>query len=1074
MNIAHFFIDRPVFASVISIVTVIAGALAILGLPVSQYPEIAPPTVTIATNYPGANAKTVADTVATPIEEQVNGVEHMLYMSSQCTNDGAMKITVTFKVGTNLDAAQVQVQNRVAIAEPQLPQEVQQQGITIKKASPDITVVVALSSPDNSHDTVFMSNYATLQVKDEIARLPGVGDITIFGVRDYAMRLWLDPDKLAARNMTVGDVVNAVREQNVQVAAGIVGGPPLPKEAAQFQYTMSVQGRLTQPEQFADMIVNVGQNGRITQLRDVGRVELAAADYSTAMTFNGRPAVAMAIFQLPGTNAIETANAVHKKMDELKQRFPSGVEYEIPYDTTRFVSDSIKDVIKTLLEGIGLVALVVLVFLQNWRTSLVPLVAIPVSLVGTFAAMWIAGFSMNILSLFGLVLAIGIVVDDAIVVIENVERWIERGYSPRDAAFKAMDEVTPAIIAIAFGLSAVFIPVAFVSGITGQFYRQFALTISFSTLLSAFNSLTLSPALAALLLKPRGARQDWFTRGMNAALGWFFRLFNRGFEKTNNAYFIALRKVVRMSAISLLVYAGLVLLAWHGLKTVPSGFIPPQDQGYLIVSVQMPDAASIERTQQTMAHISEVGRKIPGVRGAFTVAGLNVLSSSNSSAAGVMFTPLLSFDKRAGNPEMSATAIAARLRQEFANIPEALVLVFPPPPVRGVGSAGGFKMMIEDRSGQNTPQQLQEVTAKVIQEASKRPELMGLFSSFRATVPQLYGAVDRVKAKQQKVAVTDVFQALQVYLGGLYVNDFNYLGRTWHVTAQADSTFRSHPDSVGRLQTRNANGQMVPLAAVMDLKDVTGPDRIQRYNLYMAAEINGNTAPGFSSGQAIAAMKDVVKQVLPKEYAYEWTDLAYQEEAAGSTALLIFPLCVLFVWLTHSAEYESFALSTAIILIVPMCLLCGIAGVWLRHMDNNIFTQIGFVVLAGMSVKNAVLIVEFAKQQQENNRGMGAAEAAIGAARLRLRPILMTSFTFIFGVMPLIGATGAGAEMRQAMGTAVFFGMLGVTFFGVFFTPVFYTVIRKVTGHDAKHHIPPPAKPVAVEAEPAPELAAGS
>ena len=649
MSIAHFFIDRPVFAAVISIVMVIAGALAILALPISQYPEIAPPTVTVTTTYPGANAKTVADVVATPIEEQVNGVENMLYMSSQSTNDGAMKLTVTFRVGTNLDAAQVQVQNRVAIAQPLLPQEVQQQGITIKKASPDINVVVALSSPDNSHDTVFLSNYATLQVKDEIARLPGVGDINIFGVRDYAMRLWLDPDKLAARNMTVGDVVNAVREQNVQVAAGIIGGPPLPPGTAQFQYTMNVQGRLTSPDQFAEMVVNVGQDGRITQLRDIGRVELAAADYSTAMTFDGRPAVAMAIFQFPGSNAIETANAIYAKMEQLKKRFPAGVEYEIPYDTTRFVRDSIHDVIVTLIEGVGLVALVVLIFLQTWRTSLVPLVAIPVSLIGTFVAMSIAGFSMNILSLFGLVLAIGIVVDDAIVVVENIERWIERGLSPRDAAFKAMDEVTPAVIAIAFGLSAVFIPVAFVSGITGQFYRQFALTISFSTLLSAFNSLTLSPALAALLLKPHAAKQDWLTRGMNALLGWFFRLFNKTFDSANRLYTVAVRKVVRMSAIALLVYLGLVFLAYHVLKIVPTGFIPPQDQGYLIVNVQMPDASSIERTQKTLAKLSEVGAEArPGVRGAFTVAGLNVLSSSNSSAAGVMFTPLLSFQQAGG------------------------------------------------------------------------------------------------------------------------------------------------------------------------------------------------------------------------------------------------------------------------------------------------------------------------------------------------------------------------------------------------------------------------------------------
>ncbi|MEO6784762.1 MAG: multidrug efflux RND transporter permease subunit [Chthoniobacteraceae bacterium] len=1055
MKLAHFFIDRPVFAAVISIVTVIAGALAILNLPISQYPEIAPPTVTVTTSYPGANAKTVADTVATPIEEQVNGVEHMLYMSSQSTNDGNMKLTVTFQVGTNLDAAQVQVQTRVASAQPQLPQEVQQQGIITKKASPDITVVVALSSPDNSRDTVFLSNYATLQIKDELARLPGVGDINIFGVRDFAMRLWLDPDKLAARNMTVGDLVNAVREQNVQVAAGIIGGAPQPAGAAQFQYTMNVPGRLSTPEQFADMIVNVGAGGRITQLRDVGRVELAAADYSTAMTFDGRPAVAMAIFQLPGGNSIDTANAIYKKMEQLEKRFPAGVDYEIPYDTTRFVRDSIKDVVKTLLEGIGLVALVVLIFLQNWRTSLVPLVAIPVSLIGTFAAMLVAGFSMNILSLFGLVLAIGIVVDDAIVVIENVERWIVKGLSPRAAAFKAMDEVTPAVIAIAFGLSAVFIPVAFVGGITGQFYRQFALTIAFSTLLSAFNSLTLSPALAALLLKPHGVRQDWLMRAMNAVLGWFFRLFNKTFDASNRTYITALRKVVRMSAIALVIYGGLVFLAVHGLRTVPTGFIPSQDQGYLIVSVQLPDAASIDRTRATLARLSEAARKTPGVRGAFTVAGLNVLSSSNSSAAGVMFTPLLAFDKRVGHPEMTAEAITAKLREQFSSIPEALVLVFPPPPVRGVGSAGGFKMQIEDRSGRRTPQELQAATALVIDEASKRPEMSALFSSFRAGVPQLFGNVDRVKAKEQKVAVTDIFQALQVYLGGLYVNDFNYLGRTWHVTAQADAPFRARASDVSRLQTRNADGQMVPLNAVMDLQDITGPDRIQHYNLYMSAEINGTTAPGYSSGQSIAAMKDVVTKVLPKEYSYEWTDLAFQEQLAGGMALVIFPLCVLFVWLVHSAEYESFALSTSIILIVPMCLLCGIAGVWWRGMDNNIFTQIGFVVLAGMSVKNAVLIVEFAKQQQEHNPGMTAADAAIEAARLRLRPILMTSFTFIFGVMPLIFATGAGSEMRQAMGTAVFFGMLGVTFFGIFLTPVFYTVIRRLTGRNTLKPHPP-------------------
>jgi len=1064
MNLARFFIDRPVFAAVISIVTIIAGALAILALPISQYPEIAPPTVTVTTTYPGANAKTVAQTVATPLEEQINGVEHMLYMSSQSTNDGNMNLTVTFASGTNLDVAQVQVQNRVAIAQPQLPLEVQQQGITIKKASPDITLVVALLSPDNSHDTVFLSNYATLQIKDEIARLPGVGDINIFGVRDYSMRLWLDPDKLAARSITATDVLNAVREQNIQVAAGIVGGPPLPKGSSQFQYTMNVQGRLTSPEQFSDLIVNTGDDGRVTRLRDIGRAELAAADYSTAMTYNGQPAVAMAVFQLPGSNALQTADAINAKMVELKKRFPTGVDYSVPYDTTRFVRESIRDVVQTLFISVLLVALVVLVFLQNWRTAIVPLVAIPVSLIGTFAALWIAGFSLNILSLFGLVLAIGIVVDDAIVVIENVERWIEHGLSPRDAAFKAMDEVTPAVIAIAFGLSAVFIPVAFVSGITGQFYRQFALTIAFSTLLSAFNSLTLSPALAALLLRPKGAEQDWFTRGTNRLFGRFFKFFNKTFDSTNRWYIGRLRTVVRFSSIALVIYAVLVFFAYFGLVHVPTGFIPAQDQGYLIVNVQMPDAASIERTQQTMAHISEVARKTPGVRGAFTVAGLSILTRSNSSAAGVMFVPLLPFSQRTSDPQQSAVAIAGRLSAAFGDLQEGMIAVFPPPPVRGIGSAGGFKIQIEDRSGNGTPQELQDAVDKIINEGRKRPEFAMLFSTFRANFPQLYGDVDRVKAKQQHVAVTDIFTTLQVFLGGYYINDFNYLGRTWHVTAQADAPFRATPESISRFSVRNAAGSMVPLGAVMDLHQISGADRIQRYDLYQSAEINGGTSPGYSSGQGIAAMEQLAKEFLPRDYTFEWTDLAYQEKAAGNTAIYIFPLCVLFVWLVHSAEYESFALSTAIILIVPMCILCGIAGVWLRNMDDNIFTQIGFVVLAGMSVKNAVLIVEFAKQQQEHNPGMKAADAAIEAAHLRLRPILMTSLTFIFGVLPLLGATGAGAEMRQAMGTTVFFGMLGVTVFGLFLTPVFFTVIRKLTRRDVlKEHHHPTGAPSAVE-----------
>ncbi len=1046
MKIAHFFIDRPVFAIVLSIVAIIAGSIAMFTLPIAQYPQIAPPTVTVSAAYPGANAETVAKTVATPIEEQINGVENMLYMSSQSTNTGNLNLTVTFKVGTNLDVAQVQVQNRVAIAQPQLPVEVQQLGITVKKASPDITLAIALYSPDGSHDALFISNYVTLELKDEIARLPGVGDITIFGVRDYSMRLWLDPGKLAVRSMTAGDVVNAVKEQNIQVAAGMVGGPPLPRQTAAFQYTLNAQGRLTDPSEFGDIVVKVGSDGRITRLKEVGRVELGAADYSTTVNYDGHPTVGLAVFQLPGTNAINTADVIYAKMKELKKRFPPGIDYSVAHDTTPFVRESIKDLVKTLLIAVSLVALVVLVFLQNWRASLVPILAIPVSLIGTFAVMWLVGFSLNMLSLFGLVLAIGIVVDDAIVVVENVQRWLEVGLSPRDAAFRAMDEVTPAVIAIAFGLSAVFIPVAFIPGITGRFYQQFALTIAFSTLLSAFNSLTLSPALSALLLRPHDAKQDWLTRVLDFTLGWFFRLFNKGFDLTNRWYAKSLRHVVRYAGVALIVYFGLVLLAYGMFGIVPTGFIPTQDQGYVIVNVQMPDASSIERTDAAVTRLSDLALKTRGIEDAFAVSGFSILTRSNSSAAGLVFLHLTPFRERAGKPDMTAAAIANRLYQQFSKVEEGQAIVLLPPAVNGIGNAGGFTMQVEDRSGGATPQQIEQATRHLIDAARSRPELSMLFSTFRASVPQIYVNVDRVKAKKQNVAVTDVFQALQVYLGGLYINDFNYLGRTWHVMAQADAPFRATVAQVAMLKTRNAAGQMVPLGAISELKDIVGPDRIQRYDLYSSASIIGASAPGYSSGQALAAMEEVADRELPKQYSYEWTDLAFQEKAAGGLAFLIFPLCMLFVWLTHSAEYESFALSTAIILIVPMCLLCGITAVWGRHLDNNIFTQIGFVVLAGMSVKNAVLIVEFAKQQQEHNRGMKAAEAAIEAARLRLRPILMTSFAFIFGVIPLIIATGAGAEMRQALGTVLFFGMIGVTFFGVFLTPVFYTVIRRLTG----------------------------
>jgi len=1044
VRFAHFFIDRPVFASVISIVIVIVGLISIFTLPVSQYPEIVPPTVVVTATYPGANAQTIADTVADPIEREINGVENFLYMSSQASSDGQLRLTITFKLGTDLDKAAVQVQNRIAIAEPRLPEEVRRLGVVVRKSSPDFTIVVQLYSPDGSLNPLYVSNYALLQVRDEIARLPGVGDVFMFGSRDYSMRLWLDPQKLAARGMTAGDIVRAVREQNVQVAAGVIGAQPLPPGANEYQLTVNAEGRLTRPEQFGEIIVKTGADGAITRVRDVARVELGARDYAVSSYLNGKPAVAIPVFQLPGTNAIQTADAVKAKMAELKANpsWPAGLDYHFPYDATVFVRESVRDVIKTLLEATALVVIVVLVFLQSWRSTLIPLLAVPVSLIGTCAVMAALGFSFNNLTLFGLVLAIGIVVDDAIVVVENVERWIEQGYAPREAAYKAMDEVTAAVIAIALGLSAVFIPVAFISGITGQFYRQFALTIAVSTLLSALNSLTLSPALAALMLKPRHGKQDWFARVLNFLFGWFFRLFNRGLERFTEGYAALLRRVVRFAVVALLLYAGLLFLTYQGFRTVPTGFIPTQDKGYLVANLQLPDAASKERTDEVILRMANMALKTPGVKDTFAVAGYSFLSQTNQSNAAAMFVTLEPFEERVKDPQKSADAIAGKLMAQYAQINEGLALVFQPPPVQGMGFAGGFKMQVQDRTGRGTPQELQAATEQLIASSTQTPYVnpMGTITTFRSSVPQLYVDVDREKAKTQGVSVTDVFEALQVYLGSLYVNDFNFLGRTYQVVAQAEPQFRARSEDIRQLKTRNSAGEMVPLGALMDIQDSTGPARINRYNLFRSAEINGQAMPGISSGQVTGEMERVARENLPPGYGFEWTELTYQEKLAGNTALWIFPLCVLFVWLTHSAEYESFALSTAIILIVPMCLLSGIFGVWLRGMDNNIFTQIGFVVLAGLSAKNAVLIVEFAKQQQEH--GKNRFDAAIEAARLRLRPILMTSFAFILGVVPLVIATGAGAEMRRAIGTTVFFGMLGVTFFGIFFTPVFYVAIQ--------------------------------
>ena len=1041
MSFSHFFIGRPVFAAVLSIVIVIVGSISLVELPVAQYPEIVPPTIQVTASYPGANATVVADTVASPIEQEVNGVENMLYMSSQCTNDGQMTLTITFKLGTNLDTAQVLVQNRVSIAEPKLPEDVRRLGIQTHKQSPDLTMVVHLISPDGSYDQLYLSNYAYLQIKDQLTRLYGVGDVKIFGARDYSMRVWLDPNKIAARNMTASDVVNAIREQNVQVAAGVLGQPPAPANT-QFQLTLSTMGRLVDPAQFADIVIKTGEKGEVTLLRDVARVELGALDQTMDSQLDGKPAVAMVVFQLPGSNSLDTSNAINAAMKTLSKRFPKGIEYRIIYDTTMFVRESIAAVVQTLFEAIGLVVIVVIVFLQTWRAAIIPLVAVPVSLIGTFAVMSGMGFSLNNLSLFGLVLAIGIVVDDAIVVVENVERNLESGLPAVEAVHKAMDEVTGPVIATALVLSAVFIPTAFISGISGQFYRQFALTIAVSTIISAFNSLTLSPALCAILLKPHGAKPDLLQRLFNLLIGWFFKLFNWAFDLARRGYTHVISGLIRVAPVVLLVYGGLLGLAWYGFQIVPSGFIPPQDKGYLVSVAQLPDAASLERTQAVVKKMGEIGRSIPGVAHTVEFPGFSALSGASASNAAAIFLPLKPFSERT-SPSESANAILGQLFPQLLGIPEGIALVFPPPAVNGLGNVGGFKLQLEDRTGADFSQ-LEAAAQRIIADATATKKLTQLFTTFRAHTPQLYIDVDRAKAKTMNVALGDIFSTLQIYLGSLYVNDFTLFNRNYQVTAQADSNFRVTPQDVGNLKTRNAAGQMVPLSTLVTIKDITGPDRVVHYNMYPAAEITGSPVPGVSTGQAIQLMDDLAERDLPPNMSYEWTELTYQQILAGNTALYIFPLCVLFVFLTLAAQYESWSLPLTVILIVPMCLLSAIWGVHFRAMDNNIFTQIGLVVLVGLACKNAIIIVEFAKVRQEV-MGESRSHAAVQAARLRIRPIMMTSFSFILGVVPLVLATGAGAEMRQALGTAVFFGMLGVTFFGALFTPVFYVVVRWLT-----------------------------
>jgi len=1038
MDLSRFFIDRPIFGAVVSILIFLAGALAMGRLPISEYPEVVPPSVVVRAVYPGANAKVIAETVAAPLEEQINGVENMLYMSSQATADGTMQLTITFKVGTNVDQAQVQVQNRVSQALPRLPDVVRQLGVTTVKSSPDLTMVVHLLSPDQRYDTVYLRNYAVLNVKDVLARIPGSGQVIVFGAGDYSMRVWLDPQKVAARNMTAGDIVRAIREQNTQAAAGVVGGPPS-ANGVDFQLSVDAVGRLTTEEQFGDIILKTAADGAPVRLKDVARLELGAAEYSLRSLLNNKPAVAIAIFQAPGSNALQLSTDVRRAMDDLKRDFPQGIDYSIVYDPTQFVRDSIKAVVQTLFEAIALVVLVVVLFLQTWRASIIPLIAVPVSIVGTFAVMLALGFSINALTLFGLVLAIGIVVDDAIVVVENVERNIEAGLAPRAAAHKAMEEVSGPIVAIALVLVAVFVPIAFISGLSGQFYRQFALTIAISTVISAINSLTLSPALAAILLQPHGAPKDRFARFIDFLFGWIFRPFNRMFRRGSTAYGNGVARVLDHKAIALVLYAVLIGVTVYMFEKVPTGFVPSQDKQYLVGFAQLPDGASLDRTEGVIRTMSSIALEHPGVRDSVAFPGLSIQGFTNSSNAGIVFFGLKDFKDRKA-PNLSGFAIAGELNGKFADIQDAFVLVFPPPAVMGLGQVGGFKLQLEDRADLGY-EELYQTTQALVGRAWQTPGLAGVFSGFQINVPQLYADIDRVKAKRLGVPITEVFESMQVYLGSLYVNDFNRFGRTYQVKVQADAPFRAQARDVAQIKVRNDRGEMVPLGALMKLDQSYGPERVQRYNAYLSADINGGPAPGYSSGQAQEIMEKLAKETLPNGIVFEWTDLTYQQILAGNTAILVFPLCVVLVFLVLAAQYESFRLPLAVILIVPMCLLCAIVGVWLAGKDNNIFTQIGLFVLVGLACKNAILIVEFARELE--HRGMTTVAAALEACKLRLRPILMTSMAFIMGVFPLVRSVGAGAEMRQAMGVAVFAGMIGVTIFGLLLTPVFYVVLQQ-------------------------------
>jgi hydrophobe/amphiphile efflux-1 (HAE1) family protein len=1051
MKISHFFIDRPIFAAVLSTVFIILGAVAFVRLPIAQYPEIAPPVINITGQYPGASAEVVADTVAAPIEQQVNGVEGMLYISSNSTTDGRFSIAVTFELGTNLDIAQVQVQNRVSTATPRLPQAVQQIGVTVAKSSPDILMVVNLFSPDQTRDTVFLTNYANLQIKDVLTRLDGVGSITVFGARDFAMQIWLDPNRMQSLNLTAQDVTTALQGQNIQVASGILNQPPVDNQLA-FQVAVRTLGRLSDPAEFSNIVIKQTPTA-VVRVKDIARVELTGQDYSSSSYLGKSPSVAMAVFQRPGSNALATGNLIRATTAELAKSFPAGMQYTIIYDPTQFIQQSVNAVIETIFEAVVLVILVILLFLQTWRAAVIPIVAIPISLIGTFFMMSVFGFSLNNLSLFGLVLAIGIVVDDAIVVVENVERNIEKGLSPRDAAIQSMDEVGGALVAISLVLCSVFIPAAFITGISGQFFRQFALTIAGATAISLVVSLTLSPAMCALLLKPHRSEHHQ-PRWWEKPFVTFFRWFNSGFNWLSAKYGMLAGRTVRMVGLMLVLYGVIIGFGLNEFRKAPQGFIPQQDLGYLIVAAQLPPGASLERTDKVMRQATDMALATPGVLNAINIVGFSGATFTNAPNAGAIFVILDPFDKRAKDPAQSAAGIQGALFGKYAAIREALLLVVQPPPVQGIGNAGGYRMMVEDRAGRG-PQALQQAVGAMMGRAATTPGLMQVYSLFEVSTPQLYLDIDRTKAQLLGINMPDVFNALQVNIGSLYINDFNLFGRTFRVQAQAEAPFRLEPKDILSLRVRNSSGETVPLGSFTTIRDITGPYRVPRYNLYPAAELDGSAAPGYSQGQAIQIMEKLAAETLPQGFAYEWTTLAYQQIKAGNTAMFAFLLAVVFVFLVLAAQYESLTMPLAVIMIVPMCLIASIIGVVWRGQDNNILTQVGFIVLIGLAAKNAILIVEFAKQLEDQGRDRW--QAATEAAELRLRPILMTSLAFILGVVPLAIAIGAGAELRRALGTAVVSGMIGVTFFGLLFTPVFYVMVRWIEDRFARRKTTPPA-----------------